>query len=84
MKHLQTFENHKAANWDHPDSWTIEIVKKSDGYCIATFGIFMGKKSLWQELTNTFKTKEEALYDYRNNPNDYQKDTDVLDIGTTL
>lgn len=42
MKHLQSFENHKAANWDHPDSWTIEIVKKSDGYCIATFGIFRG------------------------------------------
>lgn len=43
-----------------------------------------GKKSLWQELTNTFKTKEEALHNYRTIPSNYQKNTIVLDIGTKL
>lgn len=79
MKYLQTFEN-----WDEPDSWTVEIAKTSDGYCIATFGIYGGEKRLWTVLTEVFETKEEALNDYRTVPNDHQKDTVVLDNGITI
>ncbi|MCK9446905.1 hypothetical protein M0Q50_08660 [bacterium] len=64
MKYLKIFEEH-SANWNEPNDYVIEVLNSNVGYFIASFGIYNKyKKVFFEILSNTCKTKQEAIDNY--------------------
>jgi len=68
MKYLKIFEEH-SANWNEPNDYVTEVLNSNIGYFIASFGIYNKyKKVFFEILSNTCKTKQEAIDNYTGDP----------------